>query len=143
MGMGGGDPVTVCGTEFNTAVCHLYHQHYFECCVCHVFCHNSAEGLDSGKSFCPIRRTPKRFQKTLLLIVAVVLMSLVAGMIDSVLTAFNAEKTYDIYGGVRLFYALGLILAGVLADIREAEISSPFYRMYDFALLCLYVLSLG
>ncbi len=53
------------------------------------------------------------------LIVAVVLMSLVAGMIDSVLTAFNAEKSYYIYGGVRLFYALGLILAGFLADIRE------------------------
>lgn len=63
----------------------------------------------------------KDFKKTLLLIVAVVLMSLVAGMIDSVLTAFNAEKTYDIYGGVRLFYALGLILAGVLADIRERK----------------------
>ncbi len=61
------------------------------------------------------------FKKTLLLIVAVVLMSLVAGMIDSVLTAFNAEKSYDIYGGVRLFYALGLILAGVLADIRERK----------------------
>ena len=53
--------------------------------------------------------TKKEFKKALLLIVAVVLMSLVAGMIDSVLTAFNAEKSYDIYGGVRLFYALGLI----------------------------------
>ena len=53
------------------------------------------------------------------LIVAVALMSLVAGMIDSVLTAFNAEKTYDVYGGARLFYALGLILAGVIADIKE------------------------
>ena len=63
----------------------------------------------------------KDFKKALLLIVAVVLMSLVAGMIDSVLTAFNAEKSYDIYGGVRLFYALGLILAGVLADIRERK----------------------
>ena len=63
----------------------------------------------------------KDVKKTLLLIVAVVLMSLVAGMIDSVLTAFNAEKSYDIYGGVRLFYALGLILAGVLADIRERK----------------------
>ena len=49
---------------------------------------------------------------------AVVLMSLVAGMIDSVLTAFNAEKAYDIYSGVRLFYALGLVLAGFIADIR-------------------------
>ena len=48
-------------------------------------------------------------------------MSLVAGMIDSVLTAFNAEKSYDIYGGVRLFYALGLILAGFLADIKERK----------------------
>ena len=53
------------------------------------------------------------------LIVAVVLMSLVAGMIDSVLTAFNAEKAYNVYSGVRLFYALGLILAGLIADIRE------------------------
>lgn len=63
----------------------------------------------------------KDFKKALLLIVAVVLMSLVAGMIDSVLTAFNAEKSYDIYGGVRLFYALGLILAGFLADIKERK----------------------
>ena len=53
------------------------------------------------------------------LIVAVVLMSLVVGMIDSVLTAFNAEKAYDVYSGVRLFYALGLVLAGCIADIRE------------------------
>lgn len=65
--------------------------------------------------------TKTDFKKVLLLIVAVVLMSLVAGMIDSVLTAFNAEKSYDIYGGVRLFYALGLILAGFLADIRERK----------------------
>ena len=65
--------------------------------------------------------TKKEFKKALLLIVAVVLMSLVAGMIDSVLTAFNAEKSYDIYGGVRLFYALGLILAGFLADIKERK----------------------
>lgn len=53
------------------------------------------------------------------LIAAVVLMSLVAGMIDSVLTTFNAQKVYDVYGGVRLFYALGLILAGFIADIKE------------------------
>lgn len=65
--------------------------------------------------------TKTDFKKALLLIVAVVLMSLVAGMIDSVLTSFNAEKSYDIYGGVRLFYALGLILAGFLADIRERK----------------------
>ncbi len=50
---------------------------------------------------------------------AVVLMSLVVGMTDSVLTAFNAERSYDIYSGVRLFYALGLVLAGFIADIRD------------------------
>ena len=55
----------------------------------------------------------------LALIAAVVLMSLVSGMIDSVLTAMHAEQAYDVYGAVRLFYALGLVLAGVIADFRE------------------------
>ena len=85
----------------------------------------------------------KDFKKALLLIVAVVLMSLVAGMIDSVLTAFNAEKSYTIYGSVRLFYALGLILAGFISDIRERKYLPPFRRMYDPAFLRLYVLSVG
>lgn len=55
------------------------------------------------------------------LITAVVLMSLVAGMIDSVLTAFNAANSCDIYSGVRLFYGLGLVLAGFLADFRQRK----------------------
>ena len=68
----------------------------------------------------PYSSDGRRDRKTaIVLIAAVVLMSLVAGMIDSVLTAFNAEKAYDVYGGVRLFYALGLILAGCIADIRK------------------------
>lgn len=67
----------------------------------------------SDKKKCP--------KKVMLLIAAVILMSLVAGMIDSVLTAFNAEKAYDIYSGVRLFYSLGLILAGFAADVRERQ----------------------
>lgn len=59
------------------------------------------------------------FRKAVILIAAVVLMSLVSGMIDSVLTAFNAEKAYDVYSGVRLFYSFGLILAGFAADVKE------------------------
>ena len=55
------------------------------------------------------------------LVAAVVLMSLVTGMIDSVLTAFNAEKAYNVYSGVRLFYALGLMAAGFIADIRARK----------------------
>ena len=60
-------------------------------------------------------------QKTVPLIASVVLMSLVAGMIDSVLTAFNAEKAYDVYSVVRLFYSFGLILAGFVADIKDRK----------------------
>ncbi len=68
------------------------------------------------------------------LIIAVILMSLVAGMIDSVLTSFNATKKYDIYNGVRLFYALGLVLAGFIADTKS--------RIYlPLATLCAILLS--
>ena len=56
-----------------------------------------------------------------ILIAAVALMSLVSGMIDSVLTAFHAERAYDIYSGVRLFYALGLMAAGWIADVRKRQ----------------------
>ncbi len=61
------------------------------------------------------------FKMVAILIAAVVLMSLVSGMIDSVLTSFNAEKAYALYSGVRLFYALGLILAGIIADIEDRK----------------------
>lgn len=64
----------------------------------------------------------RKYRKTAIaLVAAVVLMSLVAGMIDSVLTAFNAERSYNIYSGVRLFYALGLVLAGFIADVKERK----------------------
>ncbi len=67
----------------------------------------------------PYSSENQRDRKTAIaLILSVVLMSLVAGMIDSVLTAFNAERIYDVYSGVRLFYALGLIAAGFIADVR-------------------------
>ncbi len=68
------------------------------------------------------------------LIAAVVLMSLVSGMIDSVLTAFHAEQACDVYSGVRLFYAFGLALAGFLADFRER-------RCFPLATVCAMLLS--
>ena len=73
--------------------------------------------LENPLPYSSDNRDDRRY--AVILIAAVVLMSLVSGMIDSVLTAFNAEKAYAIYSGVRLFYALGLILAGIIADIRE------------------------
>lgn len=57
----------------------------------------------------------------LMLIFSVALMSIVSGMADSVLTSFHAEQTYDVYSGVRLFYALGLLAAGWIADIRKLQ----------------------
>ena len=68
------------------------------------------------------------------LIADVVLMSLVSGMIDSVLTAFHAEQACDVYSGVRLFYAFGLALASFLADFRER-------RCFPLATVCAMLLS--
>lgn len=78
------------------------------------------ECVSEKASQCSLENREGRKTATVL-IIAVVLMSLVAGMIDSVLTAFNAEKTYDVYSGVRLFYALSLIAAGFIADIRNRK----------------------
>ena len=44
----------------------------------------------------------------LILLAAVVLMSLVSGLIDGVITAFDSAGQFDIYHGVRLFYAWAL-----------------------------------
>ena len=61
-------------------------------------------------------------------------MSLVSGLIDGVITAFDSAGTYDIYHGVRLFYALGLILAGWAADLRRR-------RLLPLATACVILLS--
>ncbi len=63
----------------------------------------------------------KKDRSGLILTAAVILMSLVSGMTDSILTAFHAEQTCNIYSSVRLFYALGLIAAGWIADIRKRQ----------------------
>ena len=76
--------------------------------------------------------TPRR--TALILLSAVVLMSLVSGLIDGVITAFDSAGTYDIYHGVRLFYALGLILAGWAADLRRR-------RLLPLATACVILLS--
>lgn len=75
--------------------------------------------------------TPRR--TALILLSAVVLMSLVSGLIDGVITAFDSAGIYDIYHGVRLFYVLGLMLAGWLADFRR--------RLLPLATACSILLS--
>ena len=73
--------------------------------------------LDDPLPYSAENETPRR--TALILLAAVVLMSLVSGLVDGVITAFDSAGTYDIYHGVRLFYALGLVLAGWLADFRQ------------------------
>lgn len=56
-----------------------------------------------------------------ILIAAVALMSLVSGTIDAVVTFFDAKGEIDVYYGVRLFYALGLLAAGFLTDVQNKK----------------------
>ena len=69
-----------------------------------------------------------------ILLAAVVLISLVAGLIDGVITAFDSAGQFDPYHGVRLFYALSLALAGWAADLRER-------RLLPLATACFILLS--
>lgn len=69
-----------------------------------------------------------------ILLLAVVLMSLVSGLIDGVVTAFGGAGQFDPYHGVRLFYVLGLLLAGWLADFRQR-------RLFPLATACSILLS--
>lgn len=56
-----------------------------------------------------------------ILIIAVALMSLVSGTMDAVITFFDAAGELNVYYGVRLFYALGLLAAGFLADMQNKK----------------------
>ena len=56
-----------------------------------------------------------------ILIAAVALMSLVSGTMDAVITFFDAAGELNVYYGVRLFYALGLLAAGFLADMQNKK----------------------
>ena len=88
--------------------------------------------LDDPLPYSAGNETPRR--TALVLLSAVVLMSLVSGLIDGVITAFDSAGTYDIYHGVRLFYALGLVAAGWAADLRER-------RLLPLAAACFILLS--
>lgn len=69
-----------------------------------------------------------------ILIAAVALMSLVSGTIDSVITFFDATGRINVYFGVRIFYAVGLLTAGFLSDMLDKKYLS-------FATACTILLS--
>ena len=80
--------------------------------------------LDDPLPYSAENETPRR--TALILLSAVVLMSLVSGLIDGVITAFDSAGTYDIYHGVRLFYP------------AEAEAAASGHGLCDPAVLCLH-----
>lgn len=53
------------------------------------------------------------------LIAAVFIMSLVIGLNDGIITSLHAQKQMNIASWSRLFYALGLVIAGVAADLKK------------------------
>ena len=70
----------------------------------------------------PYSSENKTDKKTaVILIAAVALMSLVSGTMDAVITFFDATGDLNVYYGVRLFYALGLLAAGFLADMQNKK----------------------
>ena len=56
------------------------------------------------------------------IIIMVIIMSMILGIEDSIMVYKNATGELRLFSGIRLFYALGLIVAGLVADIRDRVI---------------------
>lgn len=57
----------------------------------------------------------------LLFCIAVVCMSIVLGLNDNLMVSKNASGEVALFGWVRLFYAIGLIAAGFIADLKGGK----------------------
>ncbi len=60
-------------------------------------------------------------KEAMILILAVVLMSLVVGLIDGVVVAKHAQGSGSVSSNVRLFYAGSLVIAGWIADLKSRK----------------------
>ena len=68
----------------------------------------------------PYEKAPKAFPRQgILAILTVLLLSLLSGFIDCYLTFLNAHNVLDEADWPRLFFAVGLVLAGFLADVGK------------------------
>lgn len=69
----------------------------------------------------PACRTESRvqFKELLALIVLVALMSLIVGIKDGIVTDMHARGELNVSGGVRLLFAAGLMIAGIVGDCGE------------------------
>ncbi|MDO4188680.1 MAG: hypothetical protein Q4D29_06790 [Lachnospiraceae bacterium] len=57
--------------------------------------------------------------RTWVYIVSVTIMSIILGFQDSIIVIKNANGELELFSYVRLFYALGLLVAGIIANIRN------------------------
>lgn len=57
--------------------------------------------------------------RTVIYVIAVVIMSIILGIQDSIVVGKNANGEISLFSYVRLFYALGLFIAGIVADIKK------------------------
>lgn len=109
----------------------------------------------TGEHVSPIGMFNKK--EFLLPIAAVALMSVVLSLNDSLTVLKNAESEVSLFVGIRLFYALGLIIAGILADYKDGTyfnlatvcamflstiavvmLESPVTYSYNIAIMYLY-----
>ena len=64
-----------------------------------------------------VGKTDLNISELILGISLVAVMSVILGMEDSLMVAKNAAGDVSLFSYVRLFYAVGLVLAGLLADL--------------------------
>ena len=57
--------------------------------------------------------------RTLVYVLSVAIMSIILGFQDSIIVAKNAAGELQLFSYVRLFYAIGLLLAGIIANIKN------------------------
>ena len=57
--------------------------------------------------------------RTIVYVSAVAIMSVILGFQDSIIVAKNATGELQLFSYVRLFYAVGLLLAGIIANIKN------------------------
>lgn len=77
----------------------------------------------------------KLFSKKIIIsVLMVVIMSMILGIEDSIMVYKNAKGELSLFSGIRLMYSLGLLVAAIIADIKN--------RLYlPFASVCSIMLS--
>lgn len=69
---------------------------------------------DEGCAECPVYTINK--STIVALIAGVAIMSIILGINDEIIVELNSGKEIELFSGVRLLYAVGLIVAGIIAD---------------------------